>query len=372
MDAILLESAQSVIGRVLWGFSASTSDSAWSARLIEPEMLSRPGRYEDVLIRRADGNEIIVDMHVAPLHGVRGSAVCVCLFTDRTEQRRLGTELITKHQQLRRAFTELEQRQKELESARSTLENSNRELARLSTELSRTSELAAIGEITAELTHQLNNPLAAAVGAARRLDTLLSRSPTQDGTAPMMELLHSSLQRLKSTISELRHVYRDSRPSDTEPQVFELGPQVLSALTLLQDNLASMQVSVEIPAELPKIHGRPTNIQHVLVNLVDNAVHAAGKTGSLLIRAIATDESSVRLGIGDSGPGVPAHLAERIFEPFFTLRPEGSGLGLSFVRRHLDLDGATIRVDRSELGGALFEIVFRAATLPVEQERRDP
>jgi C4-dicarboxylate-specific signal transduction histidine kinase len=371
MESILLEPKDQLLGRALMSFSAQSAPSGWSARPIDLAMLERPGRYEDVLVQRSDHSEIIVDLHIAPLQGVRGTTACVCLFTDRTEQRRLGAELISKHQQLRRAFAELEQRQQDLEAARATLERSNRELARLSTELSRASELAAIGEITAELTHQLNNPLAAAVGAARRIDTLLQRNPGQQGTGPMMELLHSSLERLKSTISELRRVYRDSRPSDTEAQWFDLGPQVRSALTLLQDRLTSMRLTVEVSESLPKILGQPTNTQHIIVNLVDNAIHAAGKDGALAIRALATDDGVVRLGIGDSGPGVPASLVERIFEPFFTLRADGSGLGLSFVRRHLDQDGATIRVGRSELGGALFEIAFRAATLESDKERRD-
>jgi PAS domain S-box-containing protein len=370
MEQILLEAREQALGRPLLRFTGRPDASDWSARPIELAMLTTPGRYEDVLVRRADGSHLVVDMHVAPLFGTRGKSDCVCLFIDRTEQRRLGAELISKHQELRRAFAELEQRQEELESARAILENSNKELARMSTELSKASELAAIGEITAELTHQLNNPLAAAVGAARRLDTLLQRSPV-DGTGPMMDLLQSSLERLKSTIADLRHVYRDSRPSDVELQAFDIEPQVRSALTLLQERLPGLRLEVSIPTDLPRVMGRPTNIQHVIVNLIDNAIHAAGKDGSLLIRASAGPGGLVLLGIGDSGPGVPPDLVEKIFEPFFTQRPDGSGLGLSFVRRHLDMDGASIRVGRSELGGALFEISLRVATLSVSCERHE-
>jgi two-component system C4-dicarboxylate transport sensor histidine kinase DctB len=364
MEHILLEQFEKAVGCDLRKFTGQQNGSDREARSIDDSMLQRPGRYEDVLVLRPDGSELVVDMHVAPLQDAKGDAACVCLFTDRTEQRRLGAELIAKHQQLRKAFGELEQRQQELESAQATLEKSNRELARMSNELSRASALAAIGEITAELTHQLNNPLAAAVGAARRLDRLLMRCPVE-GSGPMMELLHASHERLKSTISELRRVYRDSRPSDSEQQPFELEPQVRSALTLLQDRLIGIHIDVVFPRQLPQVVGRPSNIQHVIVNLIDNALHAAGKEGSLLICASLDHKGGVLLGINDSGPGVPPHLVDKIFEPFFTQRPDGSGLGLSFVRRHLDMDGAAIRVARSELGGALFEITLRVATLPV-------
>jgi signal transduction histidine kinase len=105
------------------------------------------------------------------------------------------------------------------------------------------------------------------------------------------------------------------------------------------------------------IHGRVGDMNHVFLNLLDNAVRAAGDEGSVRVDAWAASESYF-VRVGDSGPGISPEAAERIFEPFFTTRPagEGTGLGLAIARQVVHQAGGDIELERSALGGAAFVV----------------
>ncbi len=351
-----------LVGRHIDELAGHRRGDDWSVKELSLELLERPGHYEDVRVSTTGRGDVVVEMRVSYAGTMAGRRMALCLMTDRTDQHRLQSELINKHKELRRAFVRLEEQSRELTTAKDRLKSQNSQLAEMTQKLSRASELAAIGEITAELTHQLNNPLAAAVGAARRLEKIFAPKQT-DESSRMMDLLKSSLDRLRITILELRRVYKTSRPSDVPATKFDLREQLDAALTLLSQRLEDCRVELQLDTQLPHIIGRPENIQHVLINLIDNALHAAGPGGGVHIAATRPGPKKLTLTISDSGPGVPEALRERIFEPFFTTRTQGSGLGLAVVRRHLEQDGALITVGRSHLGGARFEITFEAATL---------
>ena len=337
------------IGHSINNFSNDPVDTNWSSKKLDKELIGIQGRHEDVLMKGNDGKRILVDVHVSAPIRYRGRNVAVCLLTDGTERQRLQTELIAKHKQLRKAFMDLEQKSADLIRL-------NGEIGELSAILSRTSSLAAIGELTAELTHQLNNPLAAAISTARRIEKTMANYEV-DGYQSMTSLLKDSLNRLKDIMTELKRVYRHSRGAGSVPEPIDLKGQLDSAMMLLQQRLSSVDVTVDVQANLPFIIGIPAEIQHVLVNLIDNALQAMGADGKLEIRA-HTNGGRVHLIVGDNGPGIPVDQRERVFEPFFTTREQGSGLGLSVVRRNIQNNKATIRVGQSPLGGAEFEIGF--------------
>lgn len=333
----------------IFELSAESSFENWSFKCFDKNLVTIEGRHEDVALKIRDGSLMVVDVHVSPPFRLGKLQVAVCLVTDGTERQRLQRELIEKHKELRKAFLDLEQKSDDLLKL-------NGEIGELSAILSHASSLAAIGELTAELTHQLNNPLAAAISTARRIDTLLKRHNVPDHEA-MMALLMDSHRRLQETMSDLKKVYRNSRTSNDAPEPIDLNAQLQSAMMLLQQRLAEIKLCVNIENNLPLILGRPSEIQHVLVNLIDNALQAVETGGTIEICA-KSERSRVHLWVGDSGPGIPLDQRERVFEPFFTTREQGSGLGLSVVRRNVENNKATIRVGRSELGGAEFEIGF--------------
>jgi two-component system NtrC family sensor kinase len=275
------------------------------------------------------------------------------LITDETERHRLQSELISKHKELRKTFADLERQSR-------ALTRLNVEIGEMSARLSQASSMAAIGEITAELTHQLNNPLAVAVSAARRIDMFLG-DQIDHRVRDMVPLLKDSLERMKTTMNELKRVYRSSRSADAPMEPIDLKTQIDSALMLMQQRLGAIDLRMDIEPELPEILARSAEIQHVIVNLIDNAIQAVGDQGTISLKALQAKDQIVLL-VGDSGPGIPAEQRERIFEPFFTTREQGSGLGLSVVRRNVQNNKAVIRVGQSFLGGAEFEIGFVTAS----------
>jgi len=341
--------------------------SGWITNKLDISLLSQPGRYEDVGIKSKDESPIVADMRVSHPKEF-GKNLAICLVTDRSQQRRLQGELIKKHQELRKAFSDLETKSEELLKIQKELENKNIELGRLSAQTRSTATLAAIGEITAELTHQLNNPLAAAFGAARRLKKLNITTQCEE-TASMIDLLGDALERMHNTMGDLRMVYRNTILPDSPNTAQNLKEIINSTLTLLQQRLIPHRVVLELPEDLPLAMGRSSQIQHVIVNLIDNALEFVGDQGIIHIAADA-DEEHVFLRIGDSGPGIPENDREKIFAAFYTTREKGSGLGLAVVRRYLERDKAGIKIGYSKYGGAEFEITFiRATTVDGKNDR---
>jgi two-component system, NtrC family, sensor kinase len=345
---LALERSQ-FLGFPISAFSDDSVGSKWASKRFDDKIFKTQGRHEDVLLKSSDGRDVLVDVHVSHAIKMGWRSATICMIIDGTERQRLQAELIVKHKELRKAFLDLEQKSADLIRL-------NGEIGELSAILSRTSSLAAIGELTAELTHQLNNPLAAAISAARQLEKILEENQVAKYQS-MVDLLKDSHVRLKGIMTELKRVYRSSRRSDTVPESIDLKAQLESAMVLLQQRLAMVEVRLDIEEPLPCILGKPTEIQHVLVNLIDNALQAVGSDGKLEIR-VRSNDNRVCLWVGDNGPGIPPDKRERIFEPFFTTTEQGSGLGLSVVRRSIQNNKATIRVGESAMGGAEFEIGF--------------
>ena len=120
------------------------------------------------------------------------------------------------------------------------------------------------------------------------------------------------------------------------PEPVALGRHLADAITLLGSKAAAREITVELRVEsgLPPVHGVVGELNHVWLNLIDNAVQAMAREGTLTIRTYREDDCAV-IGIGDTGSGVPDEIVGRIFEPFFTTKPvgEGTGLGLDISWR---------------------------------------
>ncbi|MBN2342301.1 MAG: hypothetical protein JXX29_15355 [Deltaproteobacteria bacterium] len=339
-------------------FTFSGDEQGWGIKRLDLDLLQQSGRYEDVGISTPNNISLIADVWVNHI-SQREAHWAFCLITDKSHQRQLQGELISKHQELKRAFSKLEQQTLELEAAQNELREKNKDISELSAQTRATSALATIGEITAELTHQLNNPLAAATGASRKLNKL-HESGRFEQAQTMLQLLSSALQRMKETIDDVHIIYRHSRIPVSPRVRIDIRDIVQSTFALLEQRISQMKVHVVIPENLPPIWAHKSLFQHIIVNLLDNAADAAGPKGTLEFRAIHEPEHErVCIAISDNGPGVPPHLREKIFEAFYTLKEKGSGLGLAAVKRYVERDNATIEVSDSSYGGAKFTICYQ-------------
>jgi signal transduction histidine kinase len=234
-------------------------------------------------------------------------------------------------------------------------------------------KLAAVGTMTAGLSHEIRNPLNAALLQLTVLERRVHRL-AGDLQGPLLE----PLLLVKDEIRRLDHILEDflqfARPRVFVPRPVDLCLVVSRVLDLLggEAERRAIRLEREFPAEpgAMRVAGEEERLRQVLVNLTLNAVESTPDGGRVRvrcaveapIRALGEREAGLSVAIDDSGPGVPAALRDRIFEPFFTTKAKGSGLGLSIVHAIISQHGGTVAVEDAPGGGARF--LVRLPRLP--------
>jgi len=237
------------------------------------------------------------------------------------------------------------------------------ELKQTQAQLVQSTKLAAIGELAANIAHEINNPLTTVLGFASFIAERLS---AEDPMREELGLIQEEASRARDIVRDLLQFsrQRDFRPEPTD--VNTVLEQVV-AMVRRQGALNTLTVSEEYAPDLPMVEMDVPRIKQVFLNIINNAVFAMKAGGTLTIRTAAAGDS-VRIAFADTGPGIPADILGRIFDPFFTTKPEvsGTGLGLSVSLGIVQSHGGTIEV-ASEVGrGATFTV-----TLPLHLDDED-
>ena len=219
-------------------------------------------------------------------------------------------------------------------------------------------KLAAVGTMTAGLSHEIRNPLNA---AALQLTVLERRVQKLDKEAqpPLLEPLHL----VRDEIRRLDHILEDflqfARPREFRPRAIAVATVLTKVLDLLEGEAERRHIALERDlADVPPVAGDEERLRQVVMNLALNALDAVERGGT--VRVSCTREESapqeVAIYVDDSGPGIPPNLRDRIFEPFFTTKAQGSGLGLSIVHAIVTQHGGTITIEDAPGGGARFAL----------------
>jgi two-component system sensor histidine kinase PilS (NtrC family) len=219
------------------------------------------------------------------------------------------------------------------------------------------SKLASLGRLSASIAHEIRNP----VGAMSHAGQLLGESEAlTDDDLRLTEIIRTHAERVSHIID---NVLQLSRRESSRPERFELGPwlqdfaqEFTRTLELQEGELAVNQVEPGL-----EIRMDPSHLRQVLWNLCDNAVKYASETGGILVELEAgrTERTGQPfLEVLDQGLGVDTATADKIFEPFFTARSGGTGLGLYISRELCELNRATLVYKARETGGSIFRIVF--------------
>ena len=219
--------------------------------------------------------------------------------------------------------------------------------------------LAALGEMAAGLAHEIRNPLASISGAAEFL--------AQSGLVmPEGQRLLSIIEREAARLSELTNSFLlYGRPEKKNIERINLKEELSSALILLRQRkkLQQAKVDIDIPEEL-FLYVDADMLRQVILNILLNAFQALPqKDGRIKIKACKKGEEYVEIKIEDNGTGMERDLIKKIFNPFFTTKPDGTGLGLSIVHRIVTELGGQINVESSPGNGTVFKI-----TIPNEKE----
>ena len=239
--------------------------------------------------------------------------------------------------------------------------------ALLRDELSHMSRTAVMGELTASLTHQLNQPIAAILMNAEEIQSKL------DSAEPDIEELRNAVNdiiqddlRATETIKGLRSFFRKS---EVQKSPLYFGEVVAEVVSMVRSDalLRNVSLAFEAPTARRRVAGDRIQLQQVILNLVLNAFDAVSEGDGLREVSISMDVGSshqVSVAVCDSGNGIDPVMIPQIFEPFFTTKPKGMGMGLAIARSIIKAHGGQISARRNAGRGSTFEIV-----LPALQEK---
>ena len=215
--------------------------------------------------------------------------------------------------------------------------------------------LAAVGTLTAGLSHEIRNPLNAAGLQLQVLERRIEKLPPElrPGLSAPLGLVRDEIRRLDHLLEDFLQF---ARPREMVTRPLNLAQLLASVLDLLQAEAERRGVTLERDFDgAGALVANDDRLRQVLMNLALNALDATPRGGRIRLSA-RDDRDDVVVAIEDSGPGVPEAMRERIFEPFFTTKAAGSGLGLSIVHAIVAQHGGAIEVTDSALGGARFAV----------------
>ena len=290
------------------------------------------GVGRDVTGRRKDGSTVPLRLSVGELRDDAGVALFIGTLHDLTETLR----------------------------ARARIEE-------LQSELMQVARASAVGEMGSALAHELTQPLSAVVGFVEASAALLRRG---DGEPPgeVHEYMDQAVAQALRAGAVVRLMREFSGRGDTERSVEDINAVVEEICELATLGTASDGVDLELSlaAHLPPVLIDHVQIQQVVLNLVRNSIDALGDggTGTITV-ATAPGSGMVEVVVADDGPGLPAEVRERVFEPFVSTKPDGIGIGLSICRTIVEAHGGTIALDTGTRRGTRFRFsvpVFDAAS----------
>lgn len=240
------------------------------------------------------------------------------------------------------------------------VEDTDRELRETQERLIQGEKLAAIGEMAANIAHELKNPLVSIGGFARRLEKKYAKSSVEHDS---VERIVKEVERLEKMLMDILAFSKQARICYHPCIMNEIVEEALATAAIpLQES--SIRVEKHLPKTDTRFMGDPQQMKQVLLNLLFNArdVMKAGGTLEVSVYPATLDgQKAVGVAVADTGPGIPQEVLHNIFNPFFTTKDTGTGLGLSIVHRIVDNHRGRIDVTNRVQGGACFNML-----IPVE------
>ena len=246
-------------------------------------------------------------------------------------------------------------------------EQAEQALRQAQTELAHVTRVTMLGELTASIAHEVNQPLAGVVANAEASLRWLNREqPDLAAARRSLEWVINDGCRASDVIRRVRAL---AKKSDVETVRLDLNQVVNEAITLVERELTKHGVllKTELTPALPEILGDRVQLQQVIINLLINGIEAmepiTDRPRELFVRSARDDKGHLTLSVTDSGIGISAETANRLFNAFFTTKSSGLGMGLSVCRSIVEAHGGRISASSNEGPGATFQLV-----LPLQEE----
>jgi C4-dicarboxylate-specific signal transduction histidine kinase len=277
---------------------------------------------------------------------------------------------------LRRARDDLNGTVQELQAANEALHAESLErkhaeeaLHQAQADLARVSRVTTMGELTASLAHEVNQPIAAAVTNANTCLRWLTREhpDVEEARAAAMRIVKDGT-RAAEIIKRTRLLFKKGSP---QRELMDVNEVIREMIVLLRGEATRHNISVgtELAADLPQVMGDRVQLQQVLMNLMLNGIDAMKDMDGareLVIKSQRAENGQLLVSVIDTGMGLPQQQADQIFNAFFTLKPQGTGMGLSISRSIVESHGGRLWAADNSPRGASFYF-----TLPIEAEAHE-
>jgi C4-dicarboxylate-specific signal transduction histidine kinase len=234
-------------------------------------------------------------------------------------------------------------------------------------QLAHVNRIAIMGQLAASIAHEINQPIAATLlNAATALRRLVAQPPQFESARRSIELIINDSRRAADIIGRIHGLVKKA---PVRKQGLEINQVIFEVIGLTGNEMSKNLVLVQtrLANDLPSIWGDRVQLQQVILNLILNAAEAMSEVreGSreLSISTGRADCDGVLVAVRDSGPGLSHASAERVFEPFYTTKPSGLGMGLSICRSIVEAHGGRLWATPNEPRGAVFCMV-----LPIRQK----
>lgn len=280
---------------------------------------------------------------------------------------------------LRRSHDELEmrvvERTAELKNANDALLNQMAEqrrteeaLQRTRTELARVVRITTIGELTASIAHEVNQPLAAVVANADACVAWLGlQNPDLVEARAAAERTIRGATRASEVITRIRSLINKAAPERADVRLNAVVEETV-ALADRQASRNRISIALELAPDLPTVHGDKIQLQQVILNLLMNGIESmSGVTGRprlLTVRSRVQTDRQVCVSVEDTGVGIGEEIMPRLFEPFFTTRSQGIGMGLAISRSIIEAHGGRLWAESIVNQGSVFQFTLPAAGGP--------